>query len=190
LKYNTKTHLELHDTGLDEKTEYQREMDFSISNSFRNGIICTIAKATKSNTLIMVDRIFHGEELFRLLNAEGHKKVHFIQGDVEVSQREEIRKLMESESDVICIAISSIFSTGINIKNIHNIIFCTPGKAKVKLIQSIGRGLRLHKDKTQLTVYDIADEFKYSNRHMEKRLKLYNQENIKYEIKEFCQPTS
>lgn len=89
---------------------------------------------------------------------------------------------MENNSNIICIAISKIFSTGINIKNIHNIIFATPGKAKVKLIQSIGRGLRLHASKTILNVLDFADDLHYSNRHLSKRISLYGVEKLEYDI--------
>jgi superfamily II DNA or RNA helicase len=85
---------------------------------------------------------------------------------------------------VVVVAISKIFSTGINIKNLHYIIFSCGGKAKIKIIQSIGRGLRLHKDKDKLIIFDIADEFKYSTAHMEKRIALYEKEKIKYSIKE------
>jgi type I site-specific restriction endonuclease len=90
---------------------------------------------------------------------------------------------MEANDNVICIAISKIFSTGINIKNIHNIIFATPGKAKVKLIQSIGRGLRLHENKDILKVIDISDNLHYANKHMRKREDLYNSEKLNYEIR-------
>ncbi len=90
---------------------------------------------------------------------------------------------MEVDDNIICIAISKIFSTGINIKNIHNIVFATPGKAKVKLIQSIGRGLRLHENKSLLKVFDFADNLHYSNKHLRKREKLYSTEKLNYEIK-------
>ena len=90
---------------------------------------------------------------------------------------------MEKTKDVICIAISKIFSTGINIKNLHYIVFAGGGKAKVKIIQSIGRGLRLHKDKKGVIIIDIADMLYYGNQHYNKRLKLYKGEKIKYGIK-------
>jgi superfamily II DNA or RNA helicase len=188
ISYSTKTLLQLSEMVDHNKNNYQKEIEFSISNQFRNDIISIICKNTKQNTLVMVDRISHGETLHKYLSEKSGKKVFFIQGSVDVKDREEIRKIMENNSNIICIAISKVFSTGINVKNIHNIVFCTPGKAKVKLIQSIGRGLRLHKNKSQLIVYDIADEFRYSIRHLEKRLKLYDSENITYEIKKIKEP--
>jgi len=84
---------------------------------------------------------------------------------------------------VICVAISKIFSTGINIKNLHYIVFAGGGKAKVKIIQSIGRGLRLHTDKKGVIIIDIADMLHYSNQHYMKRLTLYKGEKIEYGIK-------
>ena len=109
--------------------------------------------------------------------------MYFIRGDMEVDEREKIRKLMESDNNIICVAISKIFSTGINIKNLHYIVFCSGGKAKVKIIQSIGRGLRQHKSKTLLKIVDIADQLKYGKQHMTKRMQLYDEENFTYENK-------
>ena len=81
---------------------------------------------------------------------------------------------MEKEDDIICIAITKIFSTGINIKNLHNIILAAGGKSSVTVVQSIGRGLRLHPDKKELNIFDICDKgFKYSTAHGDKRLKIY-----------------
>ena len=135
-----------------------------------------------NNTLILIDYIEHGEILLEYVSSycEG-KKVFFICGDVEVDERRKIQQLMETETNVIVIAISKIFSTGINIKNLHYIIFANGGKAKIRIIQSIGRGLRLHKDKKQLIIFDIADNLIYGQRHVEQRKELYKTENIKYE---------
>jgi superfamily II DNA or RNA helicase len=94
---------------------------------------------------------------------------------------------MENTSDVVCIAISKIFSTGINIKNLHYIVFAGGGKAKVKIIQSIGRGLRLHKDKKGVIIIDIADMLHYGSQHYTKRLSLYKGEKIDYGIKKIEQ---
>ena len=132
----------------------------------------------------MVDYIAHGEELFGILKSQcKNKRVFFIRGEVAVDERDKIRQLMETTSDVICVAISKIFSTGINIKNLHYIVFAGGGKAKVKIIQSIGRGLRLHTDKKGVIIIDIADMLHYSNQHYMKRLTLYKGEKIEYGIK-------
>ena len=92
---------------------------------------------------------------------------------------------MEKRKDIIVVAISKIFSTGINIKNLHYIMFAAGGKAKIKTIQSIGRGLRLHTDKKELIIFDIADNLRYGQRHMEQRLLLYDSEYINYKFTQY-----
>ena len=91
---------------------------------------------------------------------------------------------MEKENNIVCIAMSRIFAVGINIKNLHNVVFAQGGKAKVTLIQSIGRGLRLHDDKECLVIIDIADTTHYGEKHLEDRLTYYKDEQIEYETKE------
>lgn len=182
IQYNHETLTELHNKLSTSARKYEVELDFMVKNEFRNNLIADAARVSRGNTLIMVDRIEHGEILESALNIQKKKKVYFIKGDVKVDKREEVREIMENNSNIICIAISKIFSTGINIKNIHNIIFATPGKAKVKLIQSIGRGLRLHASKPILNVLDFADDLHYSNRHLIKRVSLYGVEKLKYDI--------
>ena len=95
-----------------------------------------------------------------------------------------IRKLMEEQDNVACIAISKIFSTGINIKNLHNIIFAAIGKARIKIIQSIGRSLRKHASKKRATIFDIWDNLRYGNKHVVERLALYDREQIPYSVTE------
>ena len=95
-----------------------------------------------------------------------------------------VKKIMETNNNVICIAMSSIFSTGINIKNIHMIIFAGGGKSFIRTIQSIGRGLRLHKDKEKLAIIDLADDLRYGQRHVEKRKEIYMSEKIPFSITE------
>ena len=161
---------------------YLQEGEFIKTNTYRNNFISKITSRLDNNTLILIDYIEHGEILFEYLtNACEGKRVFFIQGDVEVEERKKIQTLMETNKDIVVIAISKIFSTGINIKNLHYIIFANGGKAKIRIIQSIGRGLRLHKDKKQLIIFDIADNLVYGQRHVEQRKKLYKSENIKYE---------
>jgi superfamily II DNA or RNA helicase len=94
---------------------------------------------------------------------------------------------METNSNVICIAMSSIFSTGINIKNIHMIMFAAGGKSSIRTIQSIGRGLRLHDDKEKLMIIDLADDLRYGQRHVEKRKEIYAQEKIPFNITEIVE---
>ena len=168
----------------DPTARFRREHQFISKHPFRNNVISTICDRFDNNCLIMVDYIEHGEELYGILSAKcKNKQVYFIRGDVEVQEREKLKKLMEKTSDVVCIAISKIFSTGINIKNLHYIVFAGGGKAKVKIIQSIGRGLRLHKDKKGVIIIDIADMLHYCLQHYDKRLKLYKGEQISYAVK-------
>lgn len=164
---------------------YRQEIDFLVNNSFRNNLIGKLAKNTANNCLVLVDYIHHGEALETVLKQVcTNKQVFFIQGSVEIDERERIKQLMERSSDVVVVAISKIFSTGINIKNLHYIVFAGGGKAKIKVVQSIGRGLRLHASKTKLYLLDITDNLKYGNRHAEKRQNLYERERIPFTIKE------
>lgn len=162
---------------------YRQEIEYLINSEYRNKVISKICNNAKNNILIMVDLIRHGEKLFNILtqNSSGEKEIYFIQGSVDTEVREQIRKKMEYRNNVICIAISKIFSTGIDIKNLHYIIFAGGGKAKIKILQSIGRGLRLHKDKTVFSIIDLHDQLYYSSKHGEKRIQFYEQEKIPYQ---------
>lgn len=163
---------------------YRTEMEFIMTSSFRNSLIAKIANTVKNNCLVLIDFIKHGDTLEETLKREcKDKQIFFIQGSVEVDEREKIKQLMERETNVVVVAVSKIFSTGVNIKNLHYIVFAGGGKAKVRVVQSIGRGLRLHPSKTKLTLFDIADNLKYGNRHAEKRQSLYEKESIPFAIK-------
>lgn len=165
---------------------YRQEYDFIINNESRNRIISKLSCNLQNNTLILIDRIQHGLDLQKTLQKEcENKKVFFIRGEVEVESRNQIRKIMESKNDVICIAISSIFATGVDIKNLHNIILANAGKAKIRLLQSIGRGLRLHPSKEKLMLIDLADQLYYGKKHFDKRLEIYNREQIETKITQY-----
>lgn len=162
---------------------FEKELEFLTNNSRRNEIITNLALKLKNNTIIMADRIQHGETLEEILKSKcgEDKLVYFIRGSTEMEDREAIRKLMDGRSDVVVVAISKIFSTGINIPNLHNIIFASAGKAKIKIMQSIGRALRLHPTKTMANIFDISDNTKYGKRHLTERETLYISENYIYE---------
>ena len=161
---------------------YNLEVDFLIDNEKRNNLIAKMVKKTKKNTLIIVERIIHGENLENILKVElPERKVYFIKGEVEVVDRDKIKELMEKDDDIVCIAISKIFSTGINIKNIHYIAFAYIGKSSIKIIQTIGRGLRLHKDKDKVVIFDFVDNLKYGMSHYLKRFAIYENEEIPVE---------
>jgi len=165
--------------------KYRAETEFLIKNSFRNNFLAKLTNKIQKNTLILIDYIEHGLILEALFNSVlVNKRVYFIRGEVEVEEREKIKKVMEEADNVVVIAISKIFSTGINIKNLHYITFAGGGKSKIKILQSIGRGLRLHKDKDKLIIVDIADNLIYGEQHFLKRKTLYEKENITYQVKE------
>jgi len=87
---------------------------------------------------------------------------------------------METSDNIICIAISAIFSTGVNIKNLHMIVFASGGKSFIRIIQSIGRGLRLNPNKDKLSIIDLADKLRYSQEHAVRRQEIYTQEKIQF----------
>ncbi len=160
---------------------YDEENEFLNQSSERNRIISNISKKTDKNTLVLVERITHGEALTKLIKENcPEKDVYFIQGSIDVSDRENIRQLMEINNNIICVAISKIFSTGISINNLHYIVFASAGKAKIKILQSIGRGLRLHPLKNKVYIFDIADNLRYGRKHLTDRIKLYEEEKIQY----------
>ena len=160
---------------------YMNELEFIKNNSFRQDILRQICIKFNKNILIMVNHIEHGEKLQAYLteNIQG-RDVFFIQGSVDIEDRENVKHTMENKDNIICIAMSSIFSTGVNIKNIHMIIFAAGGKALIRTVQSIGRGLRLHPTKTKLVIIDIADNLYYGMQHAEDRKEIYSKEKIKY----------
>ena len=170
-------------------SSYRDEIVFLQKYESRNRVLSKLCCSLKKNTLILVNYLEHGFELEQVFNEYSknngiEKKIYFIRGEIENSVREEIKALMEKEDDIICIAISKIFSTGINIKNIHNIVFSAGGKSFVTTIQAIGRGLRKHPDKKLLNIFDIKDNgYKYSCRHSDKRKEIYNLEKIPFEEK-------
>ena len=139
---------------------YIEEQEHLMKLERRNDIIAKLAIQLKSNTLIMVDRLFYGELLEAVLKGKTQQPIYFIQGVMEMDDREKIRALMDTQSDVIVIAMSKIFSTGINIPNLSNIIFSSAGKSFVRIIQSIGRSLRLHPTKTKANIFDICDNLR------------------------------
>jgi superfamily II DNA or RNA helicase len=120
--------------------------------------------------------------------SEEGRPIFFVHGGVGVDEREEVRRITEEESNAIIVASYGTFSTGINIKNLHNVIFASPSKAKIRVLQSIGRGLRLGKDKDVATLFDIADDLTHKSRknftldHFVERMKIYTAEKFEYSI--------
>ena len=168
---------------------YEDEVQFIIQNERRNNFIKKLTLDLKGNTLLLYSRVeSHGEILFNLINSDTNRKVFFVHGGVAAEEREEIRKITEEESNAIIVASYGTFSTGINIKTLHNVIFASPSKSRIRNLQSIGRVLRKGKNKTRATLYDIADDTTYKSQknytlnHLIERVKIYNEENFNYEI--------
>lgn len=160
---------------------YKKEIEYLYNNELRNKFLKDLCNKLDKNILLLVNRLEHGFNLLNYFNNNiKNKKIYFIRGEIDNDIREEIKKLMEKENNILCIAITKIFSTGINIKNLHNIILAEGGKSSVTVVQSIGRGLRLHPSKKELNIFDICDMgFKYSVAHAAKRKQIYNKEKIK-----------
>jgi superfamily II DNA or RNA helicase len=171
---------------------YQEEIQYLISNENRNKFIKNLAVSLGNNTLIlyqMVDK--HGQILYDMIKDTkniGDRKVFFIHGGTDVTDREEVRRIMEIENDAIVVASFGTFSTGINIRNLHNIIFASPSKSRVRNLQSIGRGLRQSEGKEKAILYDIADDLRYKKhmnftlKHFVERTKIYNEEKFPFKI--------
>lgn len=163
---------------------YRNELDFIYESAERSGLIARLCNKLANNTLILVNHIKHGEILYETLTKMCiNKQIYFIRGEIDVEERENVKKIMESQDNVVCIAISAIFSTGVNIKNLHNIVFAAGGKSFIRTVQSIGRGLRLHTNKTRLVIIDLCDLLHYGKKHCEKRIEIYQKEKIAYSEK-------
>lgn len=172
------------------KRTYQDEIDFIIGNPARNRLICNLALDLDGNTLILYQRVEdHGTKLYDLINnREDKRKVFFVSGNTATSDREAIRKIVEKQTNAIIVASLGTFSTGINIRNLHNIIFASPSKSQIKVLQSIGRGLRKSDNGRVTKLFDIADDLHWKKRnnytllHSAERVKIYEKEQFNYSI--------
>jgi superfamily II DNA or RNA helicase len=171
--------------------EYEEEIQYLISHEKRNNFIKNLALDLKGNTLVLFNRVeTHGKPLFELINnsATEKRKIFFVYGGIDAENREKIREITEQENDAIIVASYGTFSTGINIKNLHNVIFASPSKSRIRNLQSIGRILRKGNNKTKAVLYDIADDCTYKSKknytlnHLIERIKIYNEEHFNYEI--------
>lgn len=185
LKYSEDTRASL--VGYD----YQQEIDFLVAHEKRNKFITNLALSLDGNTLVLyrlVDK--HGRPLFDQINskAEEGRKIFFVSGDVNTSDREAVRKIVEKQKNAIIVASLGTFSTGINIRNLHNIIFASPSKSQIKVLQSIGRGLRVSEDGRVTKLFDIADDLSFNKkmnftlRHSAERIKMYENQQFNYNI--------
>ena len=170
---------------------FEEEVQYIIGHEKRNRLIRNLALDLKGNTLILFARVeAHGEPLYEMINSNSVEQRHvfFVHGGVDTQDRERVREITEQENNAIIVASYGTFSTGINIKNLHNIIFASPSKSRIRNLQSIGRVLRKGNQKTKATLYDIADDIStksrknYTLNHLIERIKIYNEENFNYDI--------
>ena len=169
---------------------YPQEIEYLVLNESRNKFISNLALSLEGNTLVLyqfVDK--HGVILHDIINkASTGQRVFFVSGNVDGEAREEIRQIVEKETNAIIVASYGTFSTGINIKNLHNIIFASPSKSRVRNLQSIGRGLRISETKTSATLFDIADDLRHKKhenftlKHFAERIKIYSEEKFDFRI--------
>lgn len=172
------------------KLKYQEELDFIVRYTPRNNFISNLAIDQDGNTLILFNYVEkHGKPLHNILNEKlkGKKRrLFYVSGETDVDTRESVRSITEKENDAIIVASLGTFSTGINIRNLHNIIFASPSKSQIRVLQSIGRGLRKSDRDTQ--VFDIADDLHWKTKknytldHAAERIKIYSKEKFDYEL--------
>lgn len=174
------------------KRTYQDEIDYIVRNQARNRFIKNLALDLKGNTLILFQFVEkHGQPLWQSIrdDADPRRKVYFVHGEVETEDREAIRGIVETQKDSITVASLGTFSTGINIRNLHNIIFASPSKSQIRVLQSIGRGLRKSDDGSTTQLYDIVDDItgdtsrkNFAFQHGAERLKMYEKQQFNYKI--------
>ena len=168
---------------------YQDEVDLLVRDERRNKFIVNLTNHLKGNTLVLFQFVEkHGAVLYDMMK-DLDRKVFYVHGGTDTETRENIREITEKEKNAIIVASYGTFSTGINIRNLHNVVFSSPSKSRIRVLQSIGRGLRTTNDKTGATLLDIADDLTWKSkqnftlRHFMERINIYNEEEFDYEIK-------
>jgi superfamily II DNA or RNA helicase len=167
---------------------YQEEIEWIVTDERRNKFIVQLAEKLKGNTLILFNYVEkQGKPLFKMLE-RSNKNIYFIYGKTETEMREQIRKIVDKDYNSIMVASYGTTSTGINIRNIHNIIFASPSKSVIRVLQSIGRGLRKSETKENVVIYDISDDLRYKKynnhtyNHLQERLRIYTKERFSHRL--------
>jgi superfamily II DNA or RNA helicase len=179
------------DRKLSKNLDYPAEIDFIIRHESRNKAILNLTKVLKGNSLVLFHRVEHGKSLYDLFKKNMNRKIFLVHGGVDTVDREIIRRIVENESDAIIIASYGTMSTGTNIINLHNVVFASPTKGKIRVLQSIGRGLRKGAEKSAVNLYDIVDDISWKSyqnfalRHFLKRVEYYNQESFTYTLSSY-----
>ena len=170
---------------------YAEELEYIVTHEKRINFVVNLLHNLRGNTLCLFQLVEkHGKPLFERLEDErsSGRNYYFVYGGTETEERERIRELVDMGTDSVIVASFGVFSTGINIRNINNIVLASPSKSKIRVLQSIGRGLRTSSTKDSVLVFDIADDMTYRDRyhftlsHFTERLNIYNEEQFDYEI--------
>ena len=170
---------------------YNEEIEYLGESVERNEFIVDLATKLKGNVLVLFTRVEgHGIPLYDMITKKSDN-VHIIHGDIDVQKREAVRSLCEKTNNNIILGSYGTMSTGVNIKNLHHVIFASPSKSRIRVLQSIGRGLRKAKGKDSVMLYDIADDFRknggrnnFTLNHLVERMKFYVDEDFKYRVTE------
>ena len=177
-----------HDRLLLKRRTYQEEIEWIVTNEKRNQFIADLAEKLKGNTLILFNYVSkQGIPLFGMMK-NSSKETHFVSGKTETETREQIRKIVDKSNNSIMVASYGTTSTGINIRNIHNIIFASPSKSVIRVLQSIGRGLRKSETKENVVIYDISDDLRYKKyenhtyKHLQERIRIYTKERFVHRL--------
>jgi len=173
------------------RAKYQDEIKWLISSDRRNTFIADMCEKLKGNTLVLFQFVEgHGAGLNKLVQERvgSSRKVFFVHGGTEAGEREEIRKIVEQEENAVIIASYGTFSTGISIRRLNNILFASPSKSRIRVLQSIGRQLRVSEHKSVARLFDIGDDLSWKSwinhtmRHMNERMKIYESEGFTYRV--------
>ena len=167
---------------------YAEEIDYLVLQPDRNNFITGLCNNLKGNTLCLYQLVEkHGKSLYELMK-DFDRKVFFVYGGTDAKTRNDIRGIVEKEKNAIIIASYGTFSTGINIRNINNVVFSSPSKSRIRVLQSIGRGLRTSASKDSIRLFDLSDDLSYKSKvnftlnHFNERLNIYNEEQFNYKI--------
>lgn len=169
---------------------YHEEIEFLVTHEGRNNLIRNMALTQKGNTLVLFQYVEkHGEVLNKMIR-EKNDQVYYVHGGTDVADREAVRGIIENSDGAVIVASLGVFSTGISINNLHNIIFASPSKSQIRVLQSIGRGLRVADNKQDTKLIDIADDLQvgskgnFTLKHSAARMKIYDNEKFDYKIHE------
>jgi superfamily II DNA or RNA helicase len=167
---------------------YADEVKFLVNYEERNKFIKNLALSLEGNKLVFFRMRDHGQILNDLISKESEHNVFYVDGTVSSIDREAMRHAIEDENNAVLIASLGTTSTGVSINKLHHMIAASPSKSKIKVLQSIGRMLRMHDEKTHAVLYDIVDDLSYKSKnnftldHFFDRIDIYDKEGFEYKV--------